>query len=121
MKFPILFLVVASTWATAQSTSTEFPTTAEQLSAEKLTEELAGKVYGVQPTQGPKWRWQFNSNGYFYINIGEFSDGGKWSAKGSSLCSEGKKITASCNEIRKDGSVLYLKRDSGEIVKMLAQ
>ncbi|MBU6259814.1 MAG: hypothetical protein KGL18_20180 [Burkholderiales bacterium] len=121
MKSSVLSLWFVSTLACAQSVPTEFPQQAAPMAPQALTAALAGKVYSVKPAKGPDWRWQFKADGYFFINVGNFSDSGKWSVKDSALCSEGRYIKASCNEVRVDGHDLYLKRDSGEVVKMTVQ
>lgn len=117
----LLTSLMAALPAFAQPMPSEFPEGATPLSGDALKEALSGKVYAVKPTSGSTWRWQLNANGYFFINIGNFSDSGKWSTKDSTLCSEGKQIKASCNEVRALGNELYLKRDSGEVVKMTLQ
>jgi hypothetical protein len=95
-----------------------FPADALALDPSALKERLSGKVYELKPAGSPDWRWQFRADGYFFFNSGAFSDSGKWSIKESAVCSEGRKIPASCNEVRQVGSDLFLKRDSGEVVRM---
>jgi hypothetical protein len=121
MKFAILPLVFVSVWASAQTSLPAFPDGAAPLSPQALEAALAGKVFSVKPASGPGWRWQINANGYFFINAGNFSDSGKWSVKDSTLCSEGQKIKANCNEVRLAAGELYLRRDSGEVVKLAVQ
>lgn len=114
-------LVATSAQAFAQTTPSTFPDDAAALAPAALQDALAGKVYAVKMATGPDWRWEFNANGYFYFNAGSFSDRGKWSVKDSTLCSEGKQIKASCNEVRQRGTALYLKRDNGDVVMMTPQ
>lgn len=99
--------------ATAQPQ--DFPEGAEPLPPEVLRTALAGKVFSITPAKGPEWRWQFNENGYYFINAGSYADKGKWSTKESSLCLESNR-TPGCNEMRQKEGALYLKRDSGEII-----
>ncbi len=115
---PILLLLL-TTQAFAQTAPAEFPADATPLAAGALQDRLSGKVYSVKPADGSEWRWELKSGGTFFINIGSFSDYGKWRVEDSKLCSDGRKIKASCNEIRQHGSALLLKRDSGEIVEMV--
>ena len=118
MRIATAVLVLLSTSAAAQDTPTQFPDGASPLSTEALTQALAGKLFAAQPVSGPPWRLQYKDDGYVYVNIGNFSDTGKWHAKDSSVCSEGRKFPRSCNEVRvKDGG-LFLKRDSGEVIKL---
>ena len=121
MKLMPVFLVLASSVAFAQSIPTDFPEGATTFGTDALKSAVSGKVFTVKAAKGPNWRWQFNPDGFFYINVGSFSDSGKWSTKESALCSEGRQIKYSCNEVRAHGADLYLKRDSGEVVRMTAQ
>jgi hypothetical protein len=121
MKTCTLLLLLATSQAFSEPVIKEFPADAVAIPSASLQEALAGKIYSATPAEGPRWRWQFDANGHFFLNVGNFNDSGKWSAKDNSLCSEGKKINASCNEVRQKGSDLFLKRDSGEIVRMTPQ
>jgi hypothetical protein len=110
---------LATSQAIAQTAPNEFPPDAVPVSAATLQESLAGKIYSVRLTNGTTWRLQFDSNGYYFINTSDrFNDHGKWRADESKLCTEPRKAAAACNEIRQQGAVLYLKRDSGEVVGM---
>lgn len=97
---------------------TTYPEGAEPLTQESLRTALADKVFTVNPAQGNPWRWQFNENGYFFINAGNYSDSGKWNTKESSVCVNSRR-NSGCNEIRQKDNVLYLKRDSGEVVALI--
>ena len=118
MKALPLLILIASSQVFAQTAATEFPSDAAPLSVAALQESFAGKEYSVKPTNGSGWSWQFKSDGSFYLASGSFSDVGKWSVQESKLCTEGRRIATSCNEIRQAGSVLYMKRDNGEVVKL---
>ncbi len=115
-----LFLAVAAACgpAVAQTAPPAFPEGATPLAADDLTKALSDKVFHVQPASGPAWRLQYNANGYWFIDVGAFRDTGKWVAKDSTVCGEGRQIRASCNEIRTKDGTLYMKRDSGEVVKL---
>jgi hypothetical protein len=53
------------------------------------------------------------------VNVGNFSDSGKWRVEGSSVCVDWKKAPPSCSDARLTGDILYMKRTStGEIVAM---
>lgn len=124
MKASIIAVALLSALATralAEPAPTTFPAEAVAIAPAALQETLAGKVYAVKLADGGSWRWQFKADGYFFFNSGSFSDSGKWSTKGTTLCSEGRKITASCNEIRQLGADLFLKRDNGEVIRMTTQ
>ncbi|QNP59530.1 hypothetical protein [Paenacidovorax monticola] len=108
-----LALLGASAAATAQTTT--YPEGAELLTQEALREALAGKVFSTAPARGPQWQWQFKPDGRFFLSVGSYSDSGKWSTKESSLCLDSAK-NVGCNEMRQKDNVLYLKRNSGEVV-----
>ena len=111
-------MAAASACAAAQNAPNTFPDGAAALAPDDLTKALADKVFSVQPASGQPWRLQYNGNGYWFINVGAFSDTGKWSVKDSTVCGEGRQIRAACNEIRSKDGALYLQRDSGEVVKL---
>jgi len=118
MKSLPLFVLFASIQVSAQTPPTEFPGDAAPLTVALLKEAFAGKEYAVKPMAGNGWSWQFKADGTFYLFSGSFSDVGKWTVEESKLCTEGRKIATSCNEIRQAGSMLYMKRDNGEVVKL---
>lgn len=114
----VLALLTASAAAAAQTAApAAFPTDAQPLTAEALQQRLSGKVFSVKAAAGTPWRLQYQAGGYFYINAGGFSDSGKWRVEGSQVCWEPQKTKAACNDVRLAGDSLYMKRDSGEIVK----
>ncbi len=121
MRWTLVPFLLVPACVLAQNSLPAFPEGAAPLSPEALQTAVAGKVFSVKPASGPAWRWQINANGYFFINAGNFSDTGKWSVKDSTFCSEGRQIKAGCNEMRSAGGELYLKRDSGEVVKLTVQ
>lgn len=121
MKIAAIPFLMAASLTFAQPSPAEFPQDAAPLTQDALKQSLAGKVFSVKRASGPDWRWQFENNGYFFINVGHFKDTGKWSTKDGAMCSEGKQIKSGCNEVRALGTDLYLKRDNGEVVKMTPQ
>lgn len=74
-------------------------------------------MFKVKTAAGGAWRLQYQAGGVFIFNAGGYSDSGKWRIEDSKLCSEPQKSPAACNEMRLAGDALYLKRDSGEIIK----
>jgi hypothetical protein len=87
------------------------------LTAEELKTAINGKVLLADYHSGQVWRIQFRADGYFFFNLGNFSDSGKWSVKESQVCTEGQKSGSNCGDYRmKDGN-LYLKRPNGEVLK----
>lgn len=121
MKKALLICAVAATISTSASAQEgNFPEGAEPFSQEALREVLAGKVFTLNPAKGLPWRWQFDSNGYFFFNAGNFYNSGKWSTKDSTVCQDTGKTTG-CNEVRQKDNVLYLKRNNGEILILKQQ
>lgn len=110
-------MLVTSALAQAPAVSGEFPADAKALAADALQQRVAGKVFNVKPATGAAWRLQFQANGFYFINAGNYSDSGKWRTEESMLCTAPQKRPPSCNDMRLAGDALYLKRDSGEIVK----
>ena len=115
----VLALLTAATAARAQApvAPADFPPDAKPLNAEALQARITGKVFGVKPAAGSAWRLQFQSSGFYFIDAGNFRDNGKWRIEESRLCTAPQTRPAACNEMRLAGEVLYMKRDSGEIVK----
>lgn len=98
-----------------------FPEGAEPLTQESLHEALSGKAFTMNSAKGSEWRWQFDANGYFFFNAGGgYTNSGKWSTKGSSVCQDTGK-TPGCNEMRQKNNVLYLVRDNGELLTFKPQ
>ena len=99
-------LLIAAAMARGTSTSaqtTDFPEGAEPLTQEALHAALAGKVFLMTPAKGPEWRWQFNDNGYFFFNAGQYANSGKWSTKDSTVCQDtGKTIGCAVDEFGND-------------------
>lgn len=118
----IVLALFVSVQAHAQSAPKDFPPDSTPLVETAIQENFSGKTFTVKPASGPTWKWQFKTDGYFFFNTSDgFSDSGKWNAKENKLCTEGRRMGASCNEIRKKDAILYYKRDNGDIVEMLLQ
>jgi hypothetical protein len=101
----------------AAAGAADFPPAAAPLEPAALL-RLSDRVFRVVPRSSAAWRLQFNANGYYFINTESgYNDSGQWRVEGSSLCTAPQKTKASCNEMRLAGEGLYLKRDSGEVVR----
>ena len=97
---------------------TDFPADAKPVAADVLLQRLAGKVFNVKPAASSAWRLQFQAGGHYFVNLSSgYSDDGPWRVEESRLCTAPQKARASCNEMRLAGDTLYLKRDSGEVVR----
>jgi hypothetical protein len=68
------------------------------------------------------WHVEYKTSGSFALKMNNgFSDAGDWKAEDGKICSKGRKIGSSCNEVRTKGDAIYLKRGSGEIVQFVVQ
>ena len=100
----------------------EFPADGAAVAAAELKERFAGKVYKVTLADGTRWRLDYKSNGYFFVDTSTgFRGTGDWRADEGKLCARLRGNPESCNEVRQVGEVIYLKRDSGEIIAMAPQ
>ena len=110
-------LAVAS--ALAQTAPKEFPAEGTIPPAAAVKERFAGKVYAATLADGTRWRLDYKSNGYFFVDTSTgFRGTGDWHADDGKLCSRLRGGNASCNEVREVGEVIYLKRDSGEVIAL---
>ncbi len=118
-----LLILFAS--AAARAMAGEFPAGSSQLSEDSLRAGIADKTFSVRPATGREWRWEFRKDGDYFIHVGQFNDRGTWTVKDSTLCSAGQRVhnlaSPPCNEVRAKDGELYLKRDNGEIVKLVPQ
>ena len=124
---PFIFLfswvLLACSGASAQNAAAQqFPSEATPITAKDLGERIADKVFAVRLADGTGWRLQYKANGYFFVNTTTgFNGSGKWTAEDGKLCSELKGNKPSCNEVRQTVDAIYLKRDSGEIIRLASQ
>lgn len=117
MKFIAAALALATSCSIAQTTVVDFQDGAALLTEEELKAAVTGKVLTATDAKGTRWRLQFNANGYFFINVGNFSDSGKWSVKDTTICTVPSRIRAYCNHYRSKDGRLLMKRESGEIIQ----
>jgi hypothetical protein len=98
----------------------EFPDGATVLPTAEITQRFAGKIFTVKVRDNATWRIEYHANGYFFFNHSNgFSDTGEWNIQNGKLCSKGRKINASCNEVRLKDDILLLKRDNGDVVQFV--
>ena len=113
-----LLMLSAAALAQVPAVPVEFPPDAQAVNALALQAALIGKEFHVPLADGSWWRLQFQPGGIWAITTSRgHKNDGTWRVEGSQMCSEPKKARASCNEMRLLGNQLYLKRDSGEVVK----
>jgi hypothetical protein len=100
----------------------EFPAEAKPVAAAALKESIAGRTFNVALADGTRWRLEYKANGYFFVNTsGGFNGAGDWRADDERLCSRLRGGQMSCNEVRSVGGLLFLKRDSGEVIALKPQ
>lgn len=122
MRNLLLAIAVLSLSAQAQnSMPTTFPEGTSTPTAAELQARLSGNVFSVKPFSGADWRLQYKEGGYYFVNVGSYSDSGTWKAEDGKLCSKGQKGADSCNEVRATPESIYLKRDSGEVIMLVKQ
>ena len=120
MSYKLLVLAaiavgVMSTDANAQ----DFPEGSIAPPAAELQTILAGNVFDVKLPTGDNWRFQLDKNGFFYVDTPRGQDSGKWRAEDGKMCTEPRRSSASCNEMRLQGGKLFMKRDNGQIVQFV--
>ena len=92
------------------------------MAAATLKESLAGRTFNVALADGSRWRLEYKANGYFFVNTSSgFNGTGDWRADDERLCARLRGGQMSCNEVRAAGGVLFLKRDSGEVIALRPQ
>jgi hypothetical protein len=100
----------------------EFPADAKPIAAATLKESLAGRTFNVALADGSRWRLEYKANGYFFVNTSSgFNGTGDWRADDERLCTRLRGGQMSCNEVRAVGSLMFLKRDSGEVIALKPQ
>ena len=97
-----------------------FPPGSRRLQSDELKQMLSGGVVKTTYASGETVRVQYDDNGYVYYNGGQGAKlSGRWHIEGSSVCyvwSGG--APNSCVEIGLEGTQLYAKRNSGEIIRL---
>ena len=95
----------------------DFPSEAKPLVPEDLRQRLAGKVFHVPMADGSSMRLQYQTANYYVDTSRGVRVNGTWRAEGTRLCTERVNRGPACNEARLAGELLYVKLDSGEVVK----
>jgi hypothetical protein len=115
----VLLLVASSAYSQARL-PTEYPQDATALGSEALQQNLFGKIFAANVTDGSAWRLEFRATGYMFLNTDRgHSDSGKWWVEGNQWCVELRRTGLACSELREKGALLYSKRASnGEIVQL---
>ena len=112
-------LVSLTSLASAHKVTTTFPDGATSLTAQELKSAIANREFTARPADGPLWHLKYRESGDFTVRAGSFSDEGKWSAKESSICTEGKKLQYLCNDFRLKDGTLFIQRKGGEVMQLI--
>lgn len=119
----ILATTAIAVSAFAQAQPKEFPPGLATPSDEAIKQRVEDKNFRVDLADGSNWKLQYKANGYYFVNTSTgFSDSGKWWVKDARFCTEPRKGTGGCNDVRDggDGS-LWLKRLNGDIIQLRPQ
>ncbi|WP_088278407.1 hypothetical protein [Ideonella sp. A 288] len=102
----------------AQAQAPQFPDGATTPTSADIKAYLDGKVFDVAIADGTRWRLEYKSNGYFFVDTSTgFRNSGTWQAEDGKLCGHLKGRDRGCNDVRLHQDLLHLKRDSGEIIR----
>lgn len=100
--------------------SAEFPAEATPLDATQLRERLADKVFDVQLANGTSWRLQHNAGGAVFVNTSNgYNNSGDWRTEDGRLCTSLKGRDPGCSAVRLHEGVVLVKRDDGEILRLI--
>jgi hypothetical protein len=90
--------------------------------AAEVKRRLDDRVFSVRLADGISWRLQYAARGHFFVDTSTGGRGkGEWRAEDGKLCSQPPGRNWGCNDVRLINDVLHLKRDSGEIIQLIAQ
>lgn len=110
--------VLSLTALAAQAQAPQFPEGATSPGAADIKAYLEDKVFDVAIADGTRWRLEYKSNGYFFVDTSTgFRNSGTWQTEDGRLCGQLKGRDRSCNDVRLHQDLLHLKRDSGEIIR----
>lgn len=113
-------IALALAWPEAKAA--EFPDGMATPAADQVNEAVKGKTFEATLADGQTWRVQYNSFGYaFFNNSRGYKDDGEWTAEVGKVCMKWKKLGLSFNEVRLTPEGVLLRRDNGEIVKMVVK
>jgi hypothetical protein len=108
-------LAVLAGAAWAQVAVPDDATTPDTAEVKKFFDD---RIHKVRFADGTGLRLEFKANGYYWVNTSRgFNSSGTWEPKDGQLCTQLKGRDRVCNDVRMHAGSLYLKRESGEIVR----
>ena len=114
----LVALTLGLTALTGSPAALAFPDGATSPSAEEIRKHISGQVFSVTLKNGTGWRLDFNSNGYFFVDVSTGSRAtGQWKTEDGRICSKINVPDFTCSDARMHESYLYIRRTDGEIIK----
>ncbi len=101
-----------------------FPHDAVAPSDEELRLRITGKTFHATLSGGGRWEVNYRPGGGFTGKTKFKPDGPEdddeagWTTQNGKLCRVDLEGATVCNEVRKQGSDLYVQRDDGQVVKI---
>jgi len=96
----------------------QFPDGATTPNAAEIEKYVKDKVFNVKTASGNTWHMEYKGDGSLLVDpsIGRRYNG-TWSFADGKLCDQPRGQPKSCNDVRIYQDLLYLKRESGEIIQ----
>lgn len=102
------------------SSAYAFPDGATTPSATAIRDRVAGNVFNVKLANGVEWRLEFNTNGYFFVDVSTGAKvSGEWKSEDGKLCSKIRTPDFTCGAAKVHENFLYVQRADGEIIKYI--
>lgn len=118
--FAFALLLLSSPGMHAEPAPTVFPPDAVAPTAEALEKQVSGNAFDIALADGSSWRFDYRGNGSFFVNTSRgLNASGTWKVQDDKVCTDGPKINRSCNEFRVKDDALYMKRDNGDVVRLV--
>ena len=106
--------------AAAPPATSDFPAGARAPAAAELTTLLRGKSYNMTGARGDTIRSDHAATANeLTIFFRGRSDSGTWRAEDGRVGYQVKVVPSVCNDVRVAGTDIYLKRNSGEVVRLV--
>ena len=113
-------IALALAWPEAKAA--EFPDGLPIHTAEQAKQALQGKIHEAKLADGSSWRARYNNVAYVFFNSSQGrSDTGEWMTDVGRLCTKLQRMGTTCNEVRIAADGVLLRRNTGEIVKLVAR
>ena len=119
---PLALSIALALFPVTSVLAQDFPADATIPTAAEVQKLLTASTLSAKLADGTIWRLEYKANGYFFLNTNRgFNSKGEWKAEEGRLCGQLQGRPAACNEVRVHMGALHYKRDTGEIVRFVAQ